>query len=137
MEARMKDTYAKGDQWRHDSGPVAAPDATNLFDSQRYPGGVLVLYAVRQFVGEDTFHAIERVFLARYRSATATTEDYIAVASKVSGQDLSGFLRDWLYGTKAPRMPGHPDWKVTPVNPSLPAPHSLRGGHYHDNSATL
>ncbi|MFE9448108.1 M1 family metallopeptidase [Streptomyces sp. NPDC006739] len=137
FEDRMKYTYGVGDQWRHDSGPVAAPNAVNLFDSQRYTGGVLVLYALRQVVGEDVFHTIERCFLDRYRNSSATTEDYIAVASEVSGQDLSGFLRDWLYGTKTPRMPGHPDWTVTPVTPSLAAPHSRRGGHWHENSATL
>ncbi|MET9835452.1 M1 family metallopeptidase [Streptomyces sp. NPDC006385] len=137
MEARMKDTYARGDQWRRDWGPVAAPNAVNLFEPQRYLGGVLVLYALRNLVGEDAFSALERAFLARYRNRSASTADYIAVASEVSGQDVSGFLRDWLYGTKTPRMPGHPDWTVTPVNPSLVAPHSRRGGHYHDNSATL
>ncbi|MFC8516226.1 M1 family metallopeptidase [Streptomyces sp. NPDC057257] len=135
MEARMKDTYARGDQWRHDSGPVAAPNAANLFDSQRYLGGVLVLYAFRELVGEDTFHAVERAFLDRHRGSSATTSDYIAVASDVSGQDQSGFLRDWLYGTKTPRMPGHPDWTVTPVSATL-APHRRTSG-YHDNSATL
>jgi len=137
MEARMKDTYARGDQWRHDSGPVAAPNAADLFDSQRYLGGVLVLYALRQAVGEDVFSAIERTFLDRHRNSSATTQDYIAVASEVSGQDQCGFLTDWLYGTKTPRMPGHPDWTVTPVNSALASPHSRRGGHYHDNSATL
>jgi aminopeptidase N len=137
LEARMKDTYARGDQWRHDSGPVAAPNAANLFDSQRYLGGVLVLYALRQQVGEAVFTAIERTFLDRHRGASASTEDYIAVACEVSGLDLSGFLRDWLYGTKTPRMPGHPDWTVTPVSSSFAAPHSRRDGHHHDNSATL
>lgn len=137
MEARMKDTYARGDQWRASSGPVAAPNEANLFDSQRYLGGVLVLYALRQAVGEDVFHAIERAFLERYRDSSASTEDYIAVATEVSGQDQSGFLRDWLYGTKTPRMPGHPDWTVTPASSSLVAPHSRTNGHYHDNSATL
>lgn len=137
MEARMKDTYARGDQWRHDSGPVAAPNAVNLFDSQRYLGGVLVLYALRNLVGEQAFNALERAFLDRFRNSSASTEDYIAVASEASGQDLTGFLRDWLYGTKTPRMPGHPDWTVTPVNPALAAPHSRKGSRSHDNSATL
>ncbi|MEU7057420.1 M1 family metallopeptidase [Streptomyces sp. NPDC046197] len=137
MEARMKDTYARGDQWRHDSGPVAAPNAVNLFDSQRYLGGVLVLYALRQAVGDEVFAAVERTFLDRYRNASATTEDYIAVASQVSGQDQSGFLREWLYGTSTPRMPGHPDWTVTPVSPSLAVPHVRGNGHHHDASATL
>ncbi|WP_405593316.1 M1 family metallopeptidase [Streptomyces sp. NBC_01092] len=137
LEARMKNTYAQGDQWRHDWGPVAAPNAVNLFEGQRYLGGVLVLYALRNLVGEDAFTALERAFLARYRNSSASTQDFIAVASEISGQDLTGFLRDWLYGTKTPRMPGHPDWTVTPVNPSLAAPHSRRGSRSHDNSATL
>ncbi|TXS43383.1 M1 family peptidase [Streptomyces sp. uw30] len=137
LEARMKNTYAQGDQWRHDWGPVAAPNAANLFEGQRYLGGVLVLYALRNLVGEDAFTALERAFLARYRNSSASTEDYIAVASEISGQDLTGFLRDWLYGTKTPRMPGHPDWTVTPVNPSRAAPHSRKGSRSHDNSATL
>ncbi|CAM5741329.1 Aminopeptidase N OS=Streptomyces alboniger OX=132473 GN=CP975_05295 PE=3 SV=1 [Streptomyces alboniger] len=137
MEARMKDTYARGDQWRKTSGPVAAPNATNLFDSQRYLGGVLVLYALRQLIGESVFGSVERAFLERYRNSAATTENYVAVASEVSGQDLSGFLRDWLYGTKTPRMPGHPDWTVTPAPASLVAPRNRTNGHYHDNSATL
>ncbi|WP_128436989.1 M1 family metallopeptidase [Streptomyces cyaneus] len=137
LEARMKHTYAQGDQWRRDSGPVAAPNEANLFDGQRYLGGVLVLYALRNLVGESAFNALERAFLDRYRNSSASTADYIAVASEVSGQDLSGFLRDWLYGTKTPRMPGHPDWTVTPVNPALAAPHSRKRSRSHDNSATL
>jgi len=137
MEARMKDTYARGDQWRGTSGPVAAPNEANLFDSQRYLGGVLVLYALRQQVGESVFSAIESTFLERFRNSSASTGDYIAVASEVSGTDQSGFLRDWLYGTKTPRMPGHPDWTVTPVTPSLRQPQNRTGGHWHDNSATL
>ncbi|MGW2049695.1 M1 family metallopeptidase [Streptomyces sp. NPDC001858] len=137
MEARMKDTYARGDKWRQTSGPVAAPTEANLFDSQRYLGGVLVLYALRQLVGEATFNDIERTFLARFRNSVASTDDYIAVASKVSGQDLSGFLRDWLYGTTTPRMPGHPDWVVVPVTPAAAVPQQRKAARSHDNSATL
>src|SRR4051812_28411028 len=32
----------------------------------------------------------------------------------------AGFLNDWLYSTRPPPMPGHPDWTVTPVG--APAP---------------
>ncbi len=44
-----------------------------------------------------------------------STADYIALASKVSGKHLGPFLHDWLYGTKTPPMPGHPDWRVKSV----------------------
>ncbi|MEU9332777.1 M1 family metallopeptidase [Streptomyces sp. NPDC048290] len=137
LEARMKHTYALGDQWRRTSGPVATPTRATLFDGQRYLGGVLVLYALRNEIGEAAFDAVERAYLERFRDASAGTDDYIAVASDVSGRDLTGFLGDWLYGTRTPRMPGHPDWTVTPPPPAASvAPERRRSGH-HDNSATL
>jgi hypothetical protein len=46
------------------------------------------------------------------------------VASVIGHRDLRGFLNDWLYGTKTPRMPGHPEWTVDPVG----APATLRAG---------
>ena len=117
----MKAVYAHGDQWRHDSGPVAAPSsADTLFDLQRYHGGALVLYALRQVVGASTFQRIERAWVQRYEGQSASTDDFIALASQVSGRNLTGFLRDWLYGTKTPPMPGHPDWKVDPVVENQP-----------------
>ncbi|MEU8515559.1 M1 family metallopeptidase [Kitasatospora sp. NPDC048722] len=109
---RMRYLYGLGDQWRRDAGPVASPTAADLFDSQRYTGGALVLFALRERVGEETFDAIERTFLARHRYGNATTADYIRTASEVSGQDLGDFLTDWLYGHRTPPMPGHPDWRV-------------------------
>ncbi|WP_327685929.1 M1 family aminopeptidase [Streptomyces sp. NBC_00467] len=132
----MKDVYSRGDQWRKDAGPVAAPTAANLFHSQRYTGGVLVLYALWTLVGDDTFRRIEHSFLHKYRNSSASTADYIAVASQVSGQDLSGFLNDWLYGTKTPRMPGHPDWTVTPPANSTAWKEEMHVPHDHA-SATL
>ena len=50
--------------------------------------------------------------------------DLNTVASVIGHRDLRGFLNDWLYGTKTPRMPGHPEWTVDPVG----APATLRAG---------
>jgi aminopeptidase N len=112
----MKAVYAHGDQWRADSGPVALPSSSDtLFDLQRYHGGALVLYALRQQVGAAAFGRIERAWLQAYEGRSASTDDFIALASRVSGQDLGGFLRAWVYGTTTPPMPGHPDWTVDPV----------------------
>ncbi|MFJ8623957.1 M1 family metallopeptidase [Kitasatospora sp. NPDC093550] len=117
---RMRYLYGLGDRSRHGSGPVAAPNAANLFDSQRYTGGALVLFALREKVGADTFERIERTFLDRHRYGNASTEDYVRTASQVSGQDLGGFLGDWLYGLRTPPMPGHPDWTVRPAGEAEP-----------------
>ncbi len=121
LEARMRTTYAKGDIWRAEAGPVARPTAQTLFHAQRYAGGVLVLYALRQRVGAAAFDAIERAFLARYRHGVASTEDFIDTATEVSGDaGVRAFLMGWLYGAITPAMPGHPDWTLEPVPPTPP-----------------
>jgi hypothetical protein len=35
------------------------------------------------------------------------------------------FLRDWVYGTKTPPMPGHQDWKTNPVTANAPLAKTL------------
>jgi aminopeptidase N len=124
IEALMEAIYAHGDQWRNDYGPVARPlsgDAATLFNFQVYHGGALVLYALRQKVGARTFEKIEREWVRRYRDESVRTADFIALASKVARRDLGDFLRDWLYGTTTPPMPGHPDWTVDPVEEGVTA----------------
>ena len=125
LEELMRAIYAHGDQWRADLGPVALPVGPDaLFSFQSYHGGALVLYALRQEIGHDAFERLERAWVRRFRGESAGTEDFIALASRVAGTDLSGFLGAWLYGTETPPMPGHPDWTVLPVE--APAPLSLR-----------
>jgi aminopeptidase N len=114
----MKYEYGQGDFDRQKVEPVAKPkgsDFRHLFSSQQYSGGALVLYALRQKVGDRTFQKIERTWVSRYAGKSASTADYIALASRVSGKHLGPFLHDWLYGTKTPAMPGHPGWKVKTV----------------------
>jgi aminopeptidase N len=122
VDELMKAVYAHSDQWRADDGPVALPvSADTLFSFQVYHGGALVLYALRQTVGAATFQRIERSWLRSYEGKSASTDDFIALASRVAGRDLTGFLRSWLYGTTTPPMPGHPDWTVDPVEAAAPA----------------
>jgi aminopeptidase N len=119
----MQAVYAHGDEWRAESGPVALPtSAETLFDLQRYHGGALVLYALRQEVGDATFARIERTWLSTYEGRSASTDDFIALASRVAGRDLGPFLRAWVYGTTTPPMPGHPDWTVNPAGAEKVAP---------------
>jgi aminopeptidase N len=118
MEELMRAVYAHGNQWRHDFGPVARPshgDFDNLFSFNVYHGGALVLYALRQKIGNAAFSRLEREWVSRYRDDVASTDDFIDLASRVSGRNLRPFLRAWLYGETIPPMPGHPDWTADPV----------------------
>jgi aminopeptidase N len=122
LDELMKAVYAHGDQWRADDGPVALPtSADTLFAFQRYHGGALVLYALRQKIGDAAFQRIERAYAQRFKDRSVSTDDYIALAAQVSGDpSVTPFLKDWLYGTRTPPMPGHPDWTVDAVQPNAP-----------------
>jgi aminopeptidase N len=114
----IKSVYAEGDQLRADWGPVARPshsDVFGLFSPNVYEGGSLVLFALRQKVGDDEFARIERTWVTQYRDRSASTDDFIHLASATTGRNLGEFLRRWVYGTTTPPMPGHPDWTVDPV----------------------
>jgi aminopeptidase N len=118
FEELMQVLYSLGDQYRQAYGPVGAPLSgvpEQLFSRQVYFGGALVLYALRQQVGDEAFQRIERAWVSRYRDGVASTQDFIRLASRVSGQDLTQFLNAWIYGTTTPPMPGHPDWTVEPA----------------------
>jgi aminopeptidase N len=124
LEELMRQVYALGDQWRSEFGPVAQPlsgDPFQLFSPNVYSGGALVLYALRQEIGEQAFDRLQRAWVSRYEGESASTGDFIALASHVAGRDLETFLRSWLYGTTTPPMPGHTDWTVDPVGQPAPA----------------
>jgi aminopeptidase N len=114
----MRAVYNISDELRAEDGPVGRPlsgDPSQLFSVQVYWGGALVLYALREQIGDAAFQRLERTWVSRYRNRVASTQDFIALASQISGQDLQGFLDAWLYGTTTPPMPNHPDWTVTPA----------------------
>ncbi|MEU2337092.1 M1 family metallopeptidase [Streptomyces sp. NPDC013172] len=116
MADAMRAAYEQHDQWRHDDGAPAEPTEPTLFKVMRYDGSALVLYALREKVGDEAFDRIERAWVTRYRGRAAGTRDFVALASEVAGEDLTPFLTPWLYGPVTPAMPGHPDWHVDPVD---------------------
>jgi aminopeptidase N len=134
-EAFFRNVYAAGDQWRDRWGPVARPAGSasvwEVFNRNVYDGGALALYALRQRIGVGAFQQLERAWVSRYRGRSVSTDDFIALASQVAHRDLRTFLIAWLYGTRTPPMPGHPDWTVTPVPSSAGARTAVRTGVGH------
>jgi aminopeptidase N len=122
---RMHAAYEQGNELRALYGPVALPassDLFSLFSDNVYNGGALVLYALYQRVGADTFYDIERRWVQRYGGESPTTRDFIDLVVRVArDRSLAPFLEDWLYGTTIPEMPGHPDWEAAPAGAPAPA----------------
>jgi aminopeptidase N len=116
FEQFMRDEYAIGDQLRAENGPVARPASNDpfvLFSDNVYGGGALVLFALHEKIGDHKWRGLQREWAQRYAGKSVTTEDWIAFVNRYTGRNLTAFLRDWLYGTETPPMPGHPDWETT------------------------
>jgi len=87
------------------SSAPAMPPRTDLFPQSVYVRGAMTLQALRLRVGDTVFFRILRGYATRYRDANASTANFIAVASAISGQNLTAFFRTWLYAPAAPPMP--------------------------------
>jgi aminopeptidase N len=85
--------------------PPGAPPPDNLFNASVYRVGAMTLHALRLTIGDEAFFDTLRTYLDRYGGGTATTEDFIAVAESVSGQQLDELFDAWLYGEIIPEFP--------------------------------
>jgi aminopeptidase N len=84
---------------------VAEPSPQNLYTDESYTGGALVLYALQQEVGDETFFKILQTYAKRFQYGNAGTDEFIAVAEEVSGQDLTSFFETWLFSRTLPELP--------------------------------
>jgi len=85
--------------------PPGNPTARDLFNPGVYQRGALTLHALRLKVGDEAFFKTLRTYYNRYQYGNATTEDFIAVAEEVSGQDLGDFFDAWLHDPIMPDIP--------------------------------
>ncbi|OEU85996.1 zinc metalloprotease [Streptomyces abyssalis] len=117
LTSRARDAYKKSDDWRKRHGPPAKLHAvktdtkTDIFRKSVYEGSAVALYALRQKIGDEDFRRLQREWITQHRDGNASTADFTRLANAVAKKDLTGFLKDWLYGEKTPPMPGHPDWR--------------------------
>jgi aminopeptidase N len=78
--------------------PAGDPgDPANLFGDASYTRGAMTLQALRSKVGEAAFTRTLRAWYAENRNGNVTTEDFIALAERESGQQLDAFFDVWLY----------------------------------------
>ncbi|XVV16050.1 M1 family metallopeptidase [Actinoplanes sp. CA-131856] len=115
LEQVMHDIYQQDQDIRSTFGPPGRLDNSLALLFQTNVPGALLLYGLRDELGEKTFQRIERTFYATYAGRSASTADFAAVASRVAGRDLTGYVNAWVYGPTTPAMPGHPGWQPGPV----------------------
>jgi aminopeptidase N len=75
---------------------IGDPGPEKLFSEVVYAGGALLMHELRGRLGDDVFFALLREWATRYHHASATTDDFIALAEELSGQELEDFFTEWL-----------------------------------------
>ena len=81
---------------------IADPGATHLFDWAVYLRGGMTLQALRQRIGNGDFWTVLRRWVAERRDGNGSTEQFVALAEEVSGEDLSGFFDAWVNAEEKP-----------------------------------
>lgn len=85
-------------------------DMTQVTTNMTYQKGAWVLHMLRQRMGDDRFWAGIRAYYARYMNRTTTTAEFRQVMEEHAGQDLRGFLDQWLYRGQIPQVQGTWRW---------------------------
>jgi aminopeptidase N len=87
------------------SPPPGDPSAPGLFADSVYVRGAMTVHALRLTIGDDAFFRLLPEWTASQRNATATTEEFVELAERVSGAQLDDLFQTWLYTEEKPPYP--------------------------------
>lgn len=102
------------------------PGAGNIFDNAVYDRGAMTLQALRLAVGDTAFFSILKRWTAQTRYGNGTTEQFKALAERVSGQDLDALFQTWLYTPGRPTAPSPDATSRTLSKAAVPEPRSWK-----------
>ena len=84
--------------------PPGDPGADALFAATVYVRGGATLQALREEVGDDKFQTILRRWYSEHRGGSASTADFIDLATEVGGESVGPLLDRWLFDEKLPAL---------------------------------
>jgi aminopeptidase N len=97
-------------EWIGDPGLYSKPivrhdfDDSSEFDDNAYGKGGLVLYMLRQQIGEEAFYRGLRHYLETYRGKNVVTSGLIKSIDEANHIDVQEFFDQWVYGAGAPKF---------------------------------
>ncbi|GAA3375952.1 M1 family metallopeptidase [Streptomyces sannanensis] len=83
---------------------VGDPQRDTMFASAVYRRGALTLQVLRERIGDKAFFELLPAWTALHKGGNVNTADFVALAEKVSGQQLDDLFRTWLF------TEGKPAW---------------------------
>jgi hypothetical protein len=76
---------------------IGDPGPDHLFEFPVYFRGAMTLHTLRQQVGDQKFFRIIRTWATSRAGGNVTTPEFIALAERISGQQLDSLFQTWLY----------------------------------------
>ena len=76
--------------------PTEFTDPADLFGNPVYTRGAMTLQVLRERVGHEAFSRILKAWAREHRHGNVRTADFIALAERISGDDLGTLFSDWL-----------------------------------------
>ena len=99
FQALYKSVPANSSFWKQS---IADPKRDTMFSSAVYYRGGMTLAALRHRIGDTKFFTLLKTWATQHRYGNATTAQFVALAEKVSGQDLGHFFHTWLWQQQKP-----------------------------------
>ncbi|MEV4102195.1 M1 family metallopeptidase [Nonomuraea sp. NPDC049649] len=87
--------------WSYPPGDTRPDD---LFHESVYLRGAMTLHALRQEIGDDTFFKLLRTWAAEHEHGNATTDQFTALAERLSGKQLGSLFDAWLFQPRRPAV---------------------------------
>jgi aminopeptidase N len=84
---------------------ISDPKRDTMFHDRVYSGGGMVLQFLREKIGDDAFFKLLHTWYEQHKYGNGSTEQFTALANKISHQDLSTFFQTWIYSTGRPPLP--------------------------------
>jgi aminopeptidase N len=83
---------------------IGDPGIPVLFHGAVYVRGAMTLQALRNQVGDRDFFRILRAWAQRKAGGNGTTAQFIALAERISGEQLDGLFDAWLFTPAKPAL---------------------------------
>ncbi|PBC85194.1 MULTISPECIES: M1 family metallopeptidase [unclassified Streptomyces] len=86
---------------------VADPQRDTMFAQAVYSRGAMTLQALRERIGDRAFFKLLPAWTSAHRYGNANTAQFIALAEKISGQQLDDLFTTWLKTDSKPAPPAN------------------------------
>jgi peptidase M1-like protein/immune inhibitor InhA-like protein len=81
---------------------IGDPGPDNLFDGSVYERGGMTLHALRLRIGDAAFFRLLKTWATTHAGGNVSTPQFVALAEKISGQQLDDLFEVWLFTPSKP-----------------------------------